>query len=514
MMRLARVVATVFMAAGVLLGTVQQAAQAQAPVRITIIHDTHFHGGFENADNISLAQFAGLVKRIKAEQPNALFVGNGDDIAPSLYSGIFKGEHMVAALNVAGLDVDTLGNHEFDYGPDNLRERVQQSRFPWVTANVRKRGTSAPFGEDLGVRAFWIKEVAGVKLGFTGFAPVQTPTASMPGPDVEFLDPVLAAEEVVPQMRAAGVELVIVLSHIAYQESERLAASVDGIDIIVGDHASTTLEQPKVINNTIVSRRGDELGLLGQLDLETIGGKITSWTYTQHKITPDLPADEAVASVIAQYKGGLDAALAEVVGQSSVPLNAEGDAVRSRETNVGNLVADALREWGQADNGVMNGGGIRSERTYQPGPLTRRDIAAILPFPNYAAKVQVNGEAVKAMLENAVSQVETRGGRFLQVSGVSFSWDPAAPAGSRVGDVLVGSLPLDLTRQYTVANTDFMQAGGDGYTMLRDGEVLVPGQAGPLLGNVFAEYIADRGSIAPIEEGRIREAPSSASLRL
>lgn len=505
-MRFARVVISALVAVSAVLAS-QLNAQAQGPVRITIIHDTHFHGGFENADNISLAQFAGLVKRIKGEQPNALFVGNGDDIGPSLYSGIFKGEHMVSALNAAGLDVDTLGNHEFDYGPENLRARIQQSQFPWVTANVRNVGSGTAFGDDLGVRPFLIREVAGVKLGFTGFAPVQTPTASQPGPDVEFLEPVIAADEVVPQMRAAGAQVVIALSHLAWQDAERLVAVVDGIDVIVGDHASTALEQPRVINNTIVSRRGDELGLLGQLDLEIMDGKITGWTYTQHKLSADLPADDAVAAVIAQYKDGLDTALAEVVGQSAVPLNAERDDGRSRETNLGNLIADAMREWGQADVGVMNGGGIRSERTYSPGPLSRRDLAAILPFPNYAAKVRITGEALKAMLENSVSQVETRGGRFLQVSGVTFSWNPSAPAGSRVADVLVGSAPLDLAAQYTVANTDFLQGGGDGYTMLRDGEILVPGQAGPLVGNVFAEFIASRGSVAPEVEGRIRSAP-------
>src|SRR5262245_27141498 len=110
-------------------------AASQTPVHLTIVHDTHFHGGFDDGAQITLAQFAGLARRLRADNPNTLFVGVGDDIAPSVYSAAFHGEHMVAALNAAGLDVDTFGNHEFDYGPDNLRARIAQSAFPDVPGN-------------------------------------------------------------------------------------------------------------------------------------------------------------------------------------------------------------------------------------------------------------------------------------------------------------------------------------------------------------------------------------------
>ena len=483
-------------------GSARLAAQEQ-PVRITIVHDTHLHGSLASQEGVTLAHYAGLAKRLRAENPNTLVLGNGDDLAPSLMSSLFKGQHMVDALDALGLDADTFGNHEFDYGPDNLLERISASSFPWVSANVFDRRTGDVFGAQLGVKRFMLKEVGGVRIGLTGVAPASTPTASNSGPNVDVRDPAASLAEVVPQMRAARAQITIVMSHLGWPDSEGIAASVAGIDVIVGDHFSTALDQPKVINGTLVSRRGDELKILGQLDLMVQGGKIVSWTYTGHTLTKDLPADEAVSSVIARYQQLLDAQLGEVIGTTEVALDARRSASRSMETNLGNFVADSLRAWADADIGLQNGGGIRGEKLYGPGQLTRADIVSILPFANYAGKVRVSGAQLGAALENGVSQFDT-GGRFPQVSGLSFAFNPTAPPGSRVQDVTVGNQPLDPAASYTVATNDFVLGGGDGYEMLKAGEVLIDPQNGPLVANLLMDTIQQQGSIAPQTEGRIR----------
>jgi len=501
---LVRFLAVLTLASASLLPGAARIRAQEPPVRLTIVHDTHLHGSLTGLEGVTLAHYAGLARQIRAENPNTLVVGNGDDLAPSLMSALFHGEHMVEGLNALGLDADTFGNHEFDYGPDNLLERVRASKFRWVTANVLDRRTGDAFGAELGVKRFTVTEVGGVKVGLTGVAPAETPTATTIGPNVEVRDPAAALAEVVPQMRAAGAQVTIVLSHLAGPTSEAVAASVPGIDVIVGDHASQVLEQPKVINGTIVSRRGDELKLLGQLDLMVQGGSIASWTYTGHQLTKDLPADEAVAAVIARYRQQMDARLNEVVGATTVALDARRTTNRSMETNLGNLLADTLRAWGSADVGMQNGGGIRGDREYGPGELTRGDIVSILPFANYAGKVRLTGEALRAALENGVSQIESGGGRFPQVSGITFSVDPTAPVGSRVSDVLVGGVPLDPAASYTLATNDFMLNGGDGYEMFKAAEILVPSQAGPLLANLLIETLQSQGSIAPRTDGRIR----------
>jgi 5'-nucleotidase/UDP-sugar diphosphatase len=495
------------------------AAQAEAPIHITLLHDTHFHGEFESASGrgadpaapLTLAHYVGLVQQLRAANPRTLFVGVGDDLAPSLYSALFQGAHMVAALNAAGLDANTFGNHEFDYGPDALRARLQESAFPWVSANVRDRRSGAVFAADLGVQPYLLRDLGGVVVGLTGLTTADTPQLSSPGPDVEILDPLEAARAVVAQMRAAGAQIVVVLSHLAWPESERLASEVPGIDVIVGDHASTVLPQPRVINGTLVSRRGDGFALLGQLDLEVRAGRITGWRYTAHPVRPDGPVDATVAQVIANYQQLLAQALDEVIGVSTTPLDARTAAVRTHETNLGNLVADALRAWGEADVGLQNGGGLRSDRIYPAGPLTRRDLAAILPFANYAAKVRLSGAALWAALEHSVGALDEQAGRFLQVSGLTFCYDPAAPAGQRVRGVWVGDAPLDPAAQYAVALNDYLQRGGDGYTMLEAAEVLLPGEGGPLLTTLVADYVAARGTIQPVVEGRIRALTGEAS---
>ena len=476
------------------------------PVRLTIVHDTHFHGSLIGQEGVTLAHYSALAKRLRAENPNTLILGNGDDLAPSLMSAVFRGQHMIDGLNALGLDVDTIGNHEFDYGPDNLLEMVSASSFSWVTANVIDRRTGDAFGSELGVRRFLIKEVGGVKVGLTGVAPAETPTSTSVGPNVDVLEPATALAEVIPQMRAAGAQVTIVLSHLAWPDSESVAALVRGIDVIVGDHAGQALEQPRVIMGTIVSRRGDELKLLGQLDLMVQDERIVSWTYTEHKLTKEMPADEAITTVIDRYQQQMDARLQEVVGATSVPLDARRAENRTRETNLGDFIADAMRAWGNADAAMLNGGGIRGDRFYGPGELMRGDVISILPFSNYAGKVRLSGAQLQAALENGVSQVESEGGRFPQVSGLRFTFDPTAPVGGRVREVMIGGAPLDPAASYTLVVNDFMMGGGDGYTTLRDAEVLIPSQAGPLLTNLLIDAVQAQGSIAPQPEGRITSA--------
>jgi 2',3'-cyclic-nucleotide 2'-phosphodiesterase (5'-nucleotidase family) len=232
-------------------------------------------------------------------------------------------------------------------------------------------------------------------------------------------------------------------------------------------------------------------------------GRIVGWKYTEHRLTRDTPSDQAVASIVADYSERLDAALTEVVGSTATPLDATRESSRSRETALGNLIADALREYTQADVAVHNGGGIRGEKVFEPGPLTRKDLTTILPLANYAAKSRLSGAALRGMLDLSVSSVEERHGRFLQVSGMSFTYDPAAPPGRRVREVLVGGAPLDDAAMYTVALNDFMQRGGDGYWMVDQADIVLPGQAGELLGNILADYVSTRGTVAPDVEGRI-----------
>lgn len=480
-------------------------ARGEESHEIIILHDTHFHGKFGAAEEANIARYAALIKSLREGKDNVLFVGNGDDLAPSLLASVYRGEHMVEALNLLGIDVNTYGNHEFDYGPDNLLEQLQRSAFSWVSANIVDNRTGDVFGAEHGAARYIVREMpSGLRVGITGFAPPDTPEVATPGPNVDVLDPVEAAREVVTMIREEGADLVLVLSHLCWPDAERMAAEVDGIDVIVGDHCADVLEEPKIINDTIVSRVGDEFDYLGELTLRVEDAAVVDWSFTLHPVTEAIEPDPEVQAVVESYEAELDAALSTHVGETTVPLDVRRSAVRSEETNVGNFIADVMRDWAEADVGLQNGGSIRADRMIEPGVLTRRDVIETLPFENHVVKLTVTGAVLLEALELSVSTVEEGHGRFLQVSGLTFSYDPEAEPGARVREVLVGGAPLDPEASYTLATNSFIAEGGDGYAMLVDAPVLIDQHAGPLHSTLVEEVIERSSPISPELEGRIR----------
>lgn len=483
-------------------GRVPERARAGQAAGVTILFDTHLHGNLTGSGDVTMAHYAGLIAQRRAANPGALFLGAGDDLGSSAMSSIFKGRQMVDAFNAMGLDANTLGNHEFDYGPDNFLEQARAARFAWVTANVTDRRTGGPFGEEVGVRRFVIKEVNGVRVGITGVAWLFT-SATNAGPNLVVDDPVTALRSLTPRMRAEGAQLVVVMSHLCGVQAEAVAAQVDGIDAIIGDHCAERLKEAKLINNTIVARRGDEFDALGELTLRVESGRRVSFSYTDHEVTKDTPEDPALTVLVADYRRRLDAELEVVIGETTEPLDNRRPVVRGAESNTGNLIADTLHAWGKADVALQNGGGVRGERIVPAGPVTRATILEILPFNNTAALLRVTGVQLRAALENGVSGQVGTAGKFPQVSGLTFVYNPDAPSGSRVLSVAVGGRPLDPAATYTLATNDFVAGGGDDYTMLRDAEVLIPAAAGPLVSVLVIEAVEAAGTIAPKVEGRI-----------
>jgi 2',3'-cyclic-nucleotide 2'-phosphodiesterase (5'-nucleotidase family) len=190
-------------------------------------------------------------------------------------------------------------------------------------------------------------------------------------------------------------------------------------------------------------------------------------------------------------------------GATSVPLDTRNEVVRLKESPVGNLIADLMREALKADVALVNGGGIRGNAVTPPGPLTRGDVLKILPFANKVVKLEVTGDTLRAALENGLSQHEKIAGRFPQVSGLRYAFDPKKPAGSRLTSVAVGGKPLDPTARYSVATFEFLMGGGDGYTMLQQATVLVKPQNGPMDSDLILERLK-AGPIAPTTDGRIQ----------
>lgn len=481
-------------------------AASQEATEITLLYGKHLHGEFGD-DGLSFAHHAALANRIRSSKPNAFYMGSGDDLAVSLLSSLFQGKHMVAALNAAGLDFDTYGNHEFTSGSENLLERVSESEFTWVSANVIDRRTGNVFGAGQGAARYAIVDVGGVRVGITGIAPADTAMLANTGEDVAILDPADALASLVPEMRNVA-SIIVVLSHESWRETRRIAAAVPGVDVYIGDHTGPALTEPEVIGGAILSRAGDGLNYLGELTLTIEGGAIVDRAFALHDVRALVEAgalypDARVQRVIDAYDRLAAVSMEERVGYSRTPLDARVAQVRTGESGLGNFVADALRNWADADVAIQNGGSLRGDTVYGPGALTRGDVISILPFANYGVKLRLQGKTIVQALEHGVSLAEYGHGMFPQVSGLTFAYDLSQPAGERIATVQVGDRAIDPDAWYTLATNDFLAGGGDGYTMLGDAERLIPAEAGELVSSIVIRAIQNRGEIAPEVEGRI-----------
>jgi 5'-nucleotidase len=449
-----------------------------------------------------LARISTLHKKYLAANANTLFLLGGDTISPSVESNTYKGEQMIDAWNAVGLDYAVFGNHEFDFGPQVLRDRIRQSRFGWLGANVIDKKTGKPFGE---TPPFVIREFDGVKVGLFGLVLPETKQTSRPGPDVEFEDVCETARRVVPEMRAAGAQVIIAMTHLSMREDKEVARCAP-IDVIIGGHEHSLLES--LAGRTPIFKMTSDARELGRisLNIKAPSGTLESIDWEVINVTSDIPADPAFAAVPEKYKDLL-ARLAVRVGRTAVELDATTESSRTKETNIGDFVADAFRQATGADVALINGGSIRAEALISPGDLTSRDVLSILPFENPVVKLEVTGATLRAALEHGVSRSaeDKEPGRFPQVSGLSFTFDAQRPPGSRLTQVLVNGRLLDDQKTYTLATTSFVAAdGGDGYTMFRGARFLIAPEAGPKAPDVLRRAIAAAGTIAPHTEGRIK----------
>jgi 2',3'-cyclic-nucleotide 2'-phosphodiesterase (5'-nucleotidase family) len=283
---------------------------------------------------------------------------------------------------------------------------------------------------------------------------------------------------------------------------DRMAREVPGIHLVLGGHEHDPLEN--VVGDTLITKAGADGVFVVRVDLQaTRDGKVLARQHRFIAVTPGLPEDPAMAVLVARYQARLSDALDVRIGETRVPLDARNAALRTGETNVGNLVTDVIRARLRADVAVMNGGGIRGNQLLPAGPLTRRDVNALLPFLNVLVMLEVPGQVLRDVLEQSVAAYPREFGGFLQVSGLTFVFDPARPAGQRVVRVLVGGQPLDPDRRYTLATNGYTGGGGDGYRMLATAKPLVFPQDGPGLVETLLETIERAGVIAPVVEGRI-----------
>ncbi len=468
--------------------------------KLTIVHVNDVHGHIEpftrsgSKEEVgAFAKASVYIEQLRKENPDILLLAAGDMVHGTNEANFFGGLAIVELMNHMGFDAMALGNHEFNYGQEQLLKMAQAAKFPFLGANVVHDDGKLLCND------YAIFEVDGVKVGVFGLTTTDTPTVTHPKNVIglKFLCPAATATKMVEALKDQ-VDIVVCLSHLGYDVDQALAAAVPGIDIIVGGHSHTMLAQPKVVGETIIVQTGEWTEHVGVLSLAVKDGKVASFDGKLVKITQDMPApapESPVAVTVEKYKAALAEKMAVKVGTTEVSLDGERPNVRTRTTNLANLITDAMREYSGADAVLTNGGGIRA--SINAGNITVGDIYTVLPFTNTIVAIELTGDKIVSAIEHGLSKYPEANGGFCQVSGMIVKFDPEKPAGSRVVEVLIKGEPIVGDKLYVLATNDFMAAGGDGYVWFTESTPVF--DSGVMLSDVLTEYIQTRGAAAPTE---------------
>lgn len=478
------------------------AAQAPGKVTISFVHTNDIYRMSEEKGRGGLARLAAMARAEKAKNPLSFFTHGGDTISPSLLSGFDQGAHMIELFNLAGLDAMVPGNHEFDFGQDVFVKRMGEAKFPVYAANLRR----ADGGLVDPVRDSAMVERGGIRIGFVGAALPTTPALSSSG-DYKFANGVEAIQREAKALREKGADFIVALVHLDQTDGARLI-DARAADLILSGHNHDL----RVIYDGKVAfcESSEDAQMIAVVDiamaLKVDGSKRTLTWWPEFRIvdSANLTPDPVIAAKVKTYEDFLSSELDVPVAKIGSPLDSRSSTVRTRESAIGNLIADALRDKLGTDVALTNGGGIRGNTEYQTGTeWRRRDILTELPFGNRTVKTEITGKALKAALENGFSQIENNAGRFPQVSGMVVTYDRAQPAGSRIVSVLIKGAPLDETKTYSVATNDFLLRGGDGYTTLAGTLKPTVDSGGPLMANDVMVYARKLGTVNYKPEGRI-----------
>jgi 2',3'-cyclic-nucleotide 2'-phosphodiesterase (5'-nucleotidase family) len=490
-----------FLAASAEEALAQAASQGATPTfRLLLVNDIYKMG--EVSGKGGFARLAAIAKSERAGGVPVIYAHAGDMYSPSLMSGFDQGAHTVELLNVEPPDVFVPGNHEFDFGKENYLRRRAEMKSAFLAANLRDADGSVLAGH-ADNRMF---EMGPVKVGVFGVALAGTPLMSSAA-GFAFSDEMAAVRAQTKVLRDAGADIVVAVTHTAFARDLEIMRS-RLVDVLLTGHDHDL--RISYDNRVAMVESGEEGEYVTAIDMYCIigqreGRRSVTWRPVFRPIDSALVApDPAALAIVRRYEAELSKELDVPVGKTAVPLDSRSATVRSQEAAIGNLIADAIRTATGADIAITNGGGIRANKQYEAGAtITRRDVLSELPFGNSTVMVEITGKDIKEALENGVSQVDSRAGRFPQVSGLAFTYDGKAPSGSRVVLIEIGGKPIDMAATYTVASNDFMFAGGDGYSALGRGRTLIGKTDGALMANVVMVHIRKIGTVESRVEGRI-----------
>ncbi len=502
------------------------AGAAAADYSLHIIHTNDLHSRIEPIskydstcsaeDNAAGECFGGVARvvtkinelREELAGENLLVLDAGDQYQGSLMYTTYKGDVEAEFMSLIGYDAMAVGNHEFDDGDEGLRKLTDAVDFPVISGNIDVSQSNVLAGQ---VDNHAVFEVGGQKIGIISALAVDTAETSSPSDAVIFTDEVESLTADVAALEAEGVDMIIALTHVGVTRDMEIAAQVAGIDAVIGGHSHTefsnteegAMAYPTMVGDVPVVQAYAYSKYVGHLVLTFDDeGNVISATGDTILLDASVAEDEASVARIAELAGPIEEMKTRLVAETSEAIDGDRNVCRAMECSMGTLVADAMLDR-VADQGIsiaiQNGGGLRA--SIDAGEITMGEVLTVLPFQNTLSTFYVTGETVVAALENGVSQMEEGAGRFPQVAGMTFTVDPAAEAGSRISDVMVGGEAIDLAATYGLVSNNYVRNGGDGYAMFKDASDAY--DYGPDLADVTAEFLAANAPYVPYTDGRI-----------
>ncbi|XP_046842801.1 mannosylglucosyl-3-phosphoglycerate phosphatase-like isoform X2 [Xenia sp. Carnegie-2017] len=412
----------------------------------------------------------------------------GDALNPSMMSSITKGEQMLPVLNCLGITAAVYGNHDFDFGVDELVDFANESNYPWLLSNVFDKHTKQPLADG---KKCLIHEHNGRKIGIIGLVESEwlATLATLSLDDIEYHNFIDVGNQLCSELRQKGCDFIIALTHMRQPNDIKLAENVSEIDLILGGHDH--FYGVKEINGTKIFKSGTDFRNFSEIEVSfssTDGSYDIQ--YKRHDITQDVPENPEIKAIVNKYLDVLAEKMESVLGSIEVELDGRFQSIRTRETNLGNLVADITRNVTQADVSIVNSGTLRSDTIHPPGEFKMKHLASILPMPDAIVTLEITGKQLLKALNNGVSQWPKLEGRFPQVSGMTFAFDPDMESGERIieSSVKIGGQNLEHERKYKLCTKAYLSHGRDGYEVFKDCPLLVKEEEGPILPTIVRNH--------------------------
>lgn len=478
-------------------------------IKLLILHTNDLHGnllpfrdkGMKIAGESLVGGIANLSSVIfqerKKYQGRTILLDAGDMFQGTPVSNIFKGVPVVEAMNYLNYDAATLGNHEFDWGMDEITKTLKLAKYRIICANVSSTQNFFLFKI---VKPYVILERKGVKIAVIGLTTTSTPTITTPSnvKGIKFSDPVKVFDKYYKEVKSKGADIVVVLSHMGLDGDMSFAGKVKGANIIVGGHSHIALKDPKIINGALIVQAGCYGKYLGKLEIvfdeKTKKIKnIVSADELMPIIADNIKPDEKIAKIVEKYNKKIAPIMEKVVGvlENDLPQTSSSEP---RDYPLANLICDAMKDMTSSEVSFQNSGGIRS--SLYKGKIKVKDIYTLLPFDNNAVTMDLTGKQILDIMESSVLPY----GHRMQVSGITVKYDSTRPNGEKIVELKINGEPVDYNCVYKVVTNSFLAEGGDDFTAFKKGKNV---KYGVFIRDVFKDYFEKYSPLSYEVKGRI-----------